>query len=126
MEYVKIVVRKDYSFVEKYSEGATIDILGNFLTDDVGCSVGIPIFREFINDPWEKLTSSNYSYIGTIGERVIIGCAMDWGTPDEEVFETTIDELNYVLDRWEELCKQKPKEIIITRDKGKITVEGKN
>jgi len=61
-------------------------------------------------------------------DKVIISFEYDWfhETPDAPVFETTINELDYILDRWQEACEKKPKKIIITHDNGKITVDFEN
>jgi len=113
--------------LKKYSNQGMFH-LAFFLTDDVGCD-GVGSFKEWINDPTQIATSSNYSYLEKDEDdpsKTIIGCEVEEGEPGEVVFETTIKQLNYILDRWGQLCKEKPKEIIITRDGDNVTLEGRN
>ena len=38
----------------------------------------------------------------------------------------SIDEFVKILDQWEQFCKTRPKEILITRKNGVFKIEGKN
>lgn len=99
--------------------------LGHFLTDDVNFH-GINSWKEFINNPKELSTAANYSYLDKTEGKINIYFWHDYfkDNPNAEVFEVTTEQLNYILDRWQEACENKPNKIIITRDdNGKITVD---
>lgn len=98
--------------------------LGNFLTDDVGCR-SVHFYKDWLNNPDDIEGGGNYSHLEKHDNKITIAFEYDWfhDTPGAEVFETTIAELNHILDRWQEACEKKPKRIIITRDQGKVTVD---
>ena len=121
------VLIKWFDDVYLTSKGTTVAIahLGHFLTDDVGC-ISISFYKEWLNNPEDIEGGGNYSHLEKRDGKVIIAFEYDWfyETPGAEVFELTIEQMNYVLDRWQEACEKKPKKVIITRDDdGKITVD---
>jgi len=109
--------------LEKVVNGGIIH-LEPFLTGDVGCHA-IDFFKEWLNTPGERDAGGNYSHLEKVEDKVVLSFEYDWfhETPGAPVLEMTIDELNYILDRWREACQKKPKRIIFTRDDGKITVD---
>lgn len=106
----------------QYADAETIGMchLGSFLTDDVGCYS--PTFKEMILDPQFDYTSSNYSSLEREGEYIFLGCNFD---PNDPPLKIHRDELIKILDAWEQFCKTKPKEIIITQDGEIFDIEGK-
>jgi hypothetical protein len=101
-----------------------ISHLAFFLTDDTGCT-GVQPWKDWLNNPSTRTTTSNYSYLKKSNETVEIWFEYDYlnNIPDTVPFKVTIAELNYILDRWQEACEKKPNKIIITRDQGKVTVD---
>lgn len=126
MTQIKIIWNKKNSVYlpEKLTED-NLAILCFFLLDDVEYHA-INILRGWIDDPCSTQNSSNYSYQKKNGDKIQINSLMNWGQAKEEIFESTADELHAILNRWEKLCKQRPNEIIITKDNDRITLEGKN
>lgn len=115
-----------YLDIDEYHDEKGILHLASFLTDDVGQD-GQPFIR-FLNDDSRTTTNCNYAYLEKINGKIIIGFEDDqYEVPLEKqnVFETTKEQLHYIIDRWVELKKQDAKAILITRDGDKVTVEGK-
>jgi len=99
--------------------------LAFFLTDDVGCHA-IKFYKEWLNNPEDTEGGGNYSHLEKRDNKVIISFEYDWfhETPGAETLELAIDQLNYILDRWQEACEKKPNRIIITlNDNDNITVD---
>jgi hypothetical protein len=111
-----------YTTAERTSQA--IQCLGGFLCFDVGGSVDS--WREWVNDPESRSVSSNYSGLEKHGDKITIQFEYDWfhETPGAPVFELTLEQMNYILDRWQEALEKKPNKIIITKDdNGEIKVE---
>jgi len=100
-----------------------ICILAAFLTDDVGSDA-----KRDIN---ELKTGEDYYGTGNItlvdvdGDVAILQDAFST-EEDDPKFVTTRKKLIEILEKWDELYKQKPKEIIITIVGDKITLTGKD
>jgi len=127
MEYIKFIFLHNHYILDEYKDGSGLLILAFFLTDDVGPEG--QTFKEWIDSPTETETSSNASYLEKRNNGIIIGA--EWDKFDgialgkQHVFETTKEQLKYIIDRWVELWHKDAKEILITRDGDNITVEGK-
>ena len=123
-----IFERSEDNFYHK-EQATTLGIshLGSFFTDDVGCH-NIEFYKEWLNNPEDTEGGGNYSHLEKQDGKVIISFEYDWfyETPGAEVFELTIEQLDYILDHWKEVCEKKPKKVIITRDNDKVTVELQN
>lgn len=124
IEQIIFVYNQQYNMYFDECSSEKIVQLGNFLTDDVGCHA-IKFYKEWLNDSTRLEGGGNYSHLEKQGDKIIISFEYDWfhETPGAEVFETTISELNYILDRWQEACEKRPKKIIITKDNGKVMVD---
>lgn len=126
MEQIKIIWNKRISgYLPDTVQGNNLAILCFFLLDDVGY-YAINIFRGWLDDLFSNQNSSNYSYQQKIKNRIIISNIFNDDESKEETFETTIDELHIILNHWEELLKQKPDKIIITKENDTIILKGKN
>ena len=69
---------------------------------------------------------SGYSHIEQDGDKVSIEFAIDQfnEVPNAPVFELSLAQMNYILDRWKKSLEKKPNKIIITKDdNGEIKVE---
>jgi hypothetical protein len=111
-------------YVSSTSSSYAIGYLGGFLCYDVGVSVDF--FKEWLADPSRVGTGGNYSQVEKHGDIITIAFEYDWfnETPGAPVFELTLTQMNYILDRWQEALEKKPNKIIITKDdSGKIKVE---
>ena len=124
----KLVIKKAgrfYSSTESSTEA--IGYLGGFLCFDVGGSVDS--WREWINDPETRSVGSNYSGLEKDGDNITIAFEYDWfhETPGAPVFKLTIAQMNYILDKWQDVLQKKPNKIVITKnDTGEIRVEFKD
>jgi hypothetical protein len=90
--------------------------LGGFLCFDVGSD--IKSWKEWINNPETHSVGSNYSGLEKNDNTVTIAFEYDWfyETPGAPVFELTIAQMNYILDRWKDALEKKPNKIIVTKD----------
>ncbi len=126
MESIKLV-KKDNHYNAKEGSNIEMYILGNFLTDDVG-SYWPPTYREWVYEDEFHGSGGNTSWLRKEGDNILLGSILtddddDDGGPYLTIFKT---EFVRILDEWEQFCKTKPKEVIITRENGKITLEGKD
>ena len=105
--------------------------LAQFLSYDVGYRGGSN-FKEWIFDSKYDETCSNATCLEKDLDTILIIDQMDLQGSQEEPhepfgFRIRKKALWQVIDDWERLCKQKPKEIIITQDDdGKVTLTGNN
>ena len=76
---------------------------------------GVSTFRELINDPAQEGGGGNEVMWEREGNKIIITLQYQ-DDPYKDAFEATIEELNCILDQWEELLKKMPEEIIMIRD----------
>ena len=118
-----IIDREGNYFYPGEHTSQAICYLGGFLCSDVGGSVDS--WREWVNDPKSTNVGSNYSHLERHDNNITIAFDYDWfhETPNAPIFELTLSQMNYILDRWQEALEQKPNKIIITKDdNGEITV----
>ena len=118
MSYVEFIFIESHPYIEE-ADNSKMEILGLFLTNDVG---SITFWKNWINNPEYEDTVGNLTFIEKENNKIIIGdlWAEDWY---ETIFETTQKQLLEILDRWEELCKQQPREIIITQQDDEISIK---
>ena len=126
MEKIVIDHKRDSFYPGEHTSSAESAILylGGFLCFDVGGSVDS--WKAKINNPERQSFSSNYSGLEKHGDKITIQFEYDWfhETPGAPVFELTLTQMNYILDRWQEALEKKPNKIIITKDdNGEIKVE---
>ena len=119
-EYVKIQLDDDGSYGYEEADTQEMCILGTFLATDVGCYS--PSFKKWVLD--EKINSfgGNYSSIDKEGEYLFVGCEFELEGPYLKIHK---DEFIKILDTWEQFCKTRPREILITKDNDTFTIEGK-
>jgi hypothetical protein len=114
-------------YVSSTSSSYAIGYLGGFICYDVGGS--IEYIRNAFNDPVQQTYEwgyGSYAHIEQKNDQISIGFAIDQfnETPGAPVFELTLTQMNYILDRWQEALEKKPNKIIITKDdNGEIKVE---
>jgi len=95
--------------------------LGSFLAIDVGCYN--PSYKEFLLDEKQPAIGGNYSYTFKDGDYLFTGHEVE---SEDTYLKIHKDEFIKILDAWEQFCKTKPKEIIITKDGEKFTIESKD
>ena len=117
-------LRNGYAYEE--SNDAALGALYHFLTGDYGYENNSS-FREWINDPNQIGTASNSTFLEKEGDNIIIGIIfLDDEEAHEKALQITVEGLNRILDKWEELCKKMPGEIIMTRYNDKIFLKVKD
>ena len=100
-----------YDYVETNDNG--LWSLYTFL--DECCHFGVNKFRELINDPTRTGGGGNEMNWEREQNKIIITPQYD-NDPYKYAFEATLEELNCIMDQWEELLKKMPEEIIMIRD----------
>lgn len=113
----------DDRYVIDYFSCVSMDRLGMFLNSDVYID---PLgWKDWLDNANYRETCINMTCLVKRGDKVHIYHEMD----DEEdpkfpSFETTIENLKYILDRWAQALKEKPKKVIITQeDNANVTVD---
>ena len=124
MDYVKIKIDRfgHYAPFEIHSED--LGLLGSFLTSDVRC-LNYLFYKNWALDENAFLSGGNYSSLEKEDGFILIGCEFSEEPDRGPYFKLSIEEFVKILDQWEEFCKTKPKEILITRENDVIKMEGK-
>ena len=92
-------------------------LLSMFLTDDVGPGSGPDNWIEWIKDPIDESTGSNFCSLEKEGDFIILGC--DLYAPEENCgpipFKIPKAQLVYILEQWKQVRLYRPSEVIIRR-----------
>jgi len=117
-------IRKGYFIGETSSVEA--DRLAMFLNSDAYINpLGL---KDWLDDTNYRETCINMTCLIKRGNKVHIYHEMDdEEDPKSPSFETTIENLKYILDRWAQALKEKPQKVIITQDDSdNVTVDFEN
>lgn len=123
--YLRLIKTRDGGYAYKDSDSKKLGILSLFLLVDVEHKSLVDCYRDWILNQQYEDTAGNITFIEKENDKITIG-KLFVDDPYEVVFETTQEQFLKILDQWEELCKSKPKEIIIKKEGGIITLTGKN
>ena len=124
MEFFIFIKDNTNYFEYKDSNSIELTFLGRFLRSDVGCYwTG---FKKWALDPTRDFTASNYATLEKEDGFVLIGEDAAENYDDGPFCRIPLDDFVKVLDQWEQFCKTRPKEILITRENGVIKMEAKN
>ena len=121
----KIIIYKREGYYWSGNSTPQLETLAEFFTSDV--TSGARGWIDFVSDSKFVITTSNVSSVENDQGNIIVG---DLLHDDDEIrVDTTtmpLEAFVAMLERWEELYKQKPDEIIIKEDdNGKISMIGK-
>ena len=121
MQYILLKLNELDRFRYKISNSVEMTILSRLLTSDI---LDIKGWREWAIDPKQKEIGGNLSDLYKKNGYIYIGdlySEQEDGGPFLKVSQKNFIE---ILDQWEEFCKTKPKEILITQeDNGTITMK---
>jgi len=117
----KVVYGNKYSYYS--SDDKILNLLAMFLTDDVG-NFSPSYYRNWALDPSPMGSGGNMSDLEKENGNVVL--RYDEIFNDNTAFITTIENFVEILDTWEKLCKEKPKEILMTREDSEIALFGVN
>lgn len=126
MEFIKFFLADGKIIDEVYDKQRTLFILADFLKD--GIREEAEYVKKWLDDSTSFATGVLYEInLEKVDNKIILryGWAYDLPLEEQNIFETTKEQLHYIIDRWLELRQQKPKEILLTRDGDKVTIEGK-
>jgi len=112
-----------------YASSRPIEILTNFLTDDVG-SRSLDSINEWINNDTYNHAILNYSYLKKNNNKISIYFFYDGYEKKEDPsrikFETTKEQLLEILEKWEQIYKERYIYTSLFIDKDNIQFKGKN
>ena len=123
---MKYFVKFDFTIYGYSSRDFNSDemaILGAFFTTDYDL-FGIETLIKWVKDPSQCYTNANLSYLEKENGIVSIGDLYD----EEPIITFDLSEKQFIelIESWEALVAQRPKEIIITRNNDQIKLEGRN
>jgi hypothetical protein len=118
--YVKLLY-EDNRYQYKGSNDVKMDILGIFLATDVGCYS--PWFHEWALDDNQTDTGANYTSLEKEKNYIVLSEDASVGRGPFYYFHK--DEFVKLLEQWEQVCKKKPKEVIITMENETFNIEVK-
>ena len=123
MEFVKIITSNSEDYSYKDASNIEMNILSNFLTDDVGsfpCS-----FREWLYDEKSEYACCNITIMEKDNSYILLS---DLYSEEENptILKMTREQFLQVLTDWEEkVLKLRPKEVIIKYENDKFIFETK-
>ena len=125
MEFLKFLLSNGKINTIEYDDQKSLFVLADFLKDAV--RLAEEYITKWLGDSSSTFTGVYEIDLEKVGNKIILSYDWNQNAPLEEqdTFETTKEQLHYIINRWQELIKKDAKEILITRDGDKITVEGK-
>ena len=114
------LIGESYHIVE--SDCFALCTLARFLIDDAH-PIDNPLLKEWLFDQKIVLKSGNTTSLEKYEGKIFITSDLN---EDDDEFEISKTDFILLIDRWMVLFKEKPSEIIITKEGEKITLEGKN
>lgn len=121
--YVRIFL-DDYGRYFKFKTNCEkMEILGHFLTSDVGCYC--PNFKNWAEENKYMGYGGNLSELDKEGDYILLRLD-EYIDPDRVAFKMPKQAFIDVLDAWGKVCKLKLPQILIAYDGQRFTVEGQN
>lgn len=129
MFFVKaeLIVDSDsyYKIIETNDE--TLATLLFFLMFDIGCNKQTVPFVQWLTNPNPYFDEDSTKYVFLDREKDLITMGYIYSeNPYAQTLEIHRLELVSIIKKWSDLCKSKPKVIIITRENDTFKIEGKN
>ena len=121
MVFTKFILRNNKLDYENASD-AKMCILGLYLSDDLRCSIE-PYIRKSVAD--NSYGGGNITGIEVEDDTVTLYDPFTEENEEETKLVISKKEFLNILDEWEKVCKEKPKEVIITEENGKYKFEKK-
>jgi len=128
MEFVKLAY-DEYRYVYSDASDIKMCILGLFLSVDARCGNEVVPWREFaLREDWDG-SSGNITRVKKEEDGFIYLSDM---YPDEDLavpaeLKMTVQQFEQLLDDWqEEVCKLRPKEVVIKYEGGQFLLETSN
>lgn len=119
----------EYSYQAGYSNDPGMNVLAEWLTDDVSSSV--QRWERWIKDDSEDMqsTSSNATWLDKDGDNIILGSIMDlnqYGSssiPEQNMISIPKENVLVLIERWGEFCNHGFEEVIIIEENGVYRME---
>jgi len=123
MKEVILIYKLANNFVCKESSSYQMSILAEFLTNDVKCS-NYDFYKVWANNDQYDSSGGDYSSLEKRGDNIII--MEDWAEEEDPFIEMPKISFIHILDEWGRICKDRPKEVLITRDGDNFIFEKKS
>lgn len=120
-DYVKINLTDLGTYLNEESSSDEMEVLGHFLTSDVGCYW--PSFKEWAEGNEYPRIGGNLSDLEKEGDYILLKLD-EYIDPELVVFKIPKQAFIELLNAWGKMCKQKPPHILITYNGQRFTVEG--
>lgn len=131
MNFVKLILSPYKGYHYKDASNIEMNILGNFLTDDVGCYNSL--YLSWALDDKEKEDSKFYHTIGgniTLLEEedgYIFLADRSGAESSPKKLRVTVQQFVQLLDDWrDKVCSSKPREVIIKYEDDQFIIETKD
>ena len=124
--FIKLsLTESGWNYIYEDASSIAMNILGNFLSCDVGCSKQCsPSFQDWaLDDKLGMGTSGNITFLEKEGNYIFL---TDQCSQEEDPTELKMSRQQFVklLDEWQEkVCKTKPKEVIIKHESDIFFIE---
>jgi hypothetical protein len=126
MEWIKLKLTNYGNYLYVDASNVEMNILGNFLSSDVGCD-NREFFKEWaLSDENAWAVSGNITVLEKEGDYIYL---TEQYSEEKDPTELKISRNQFVklFDEWrEKVCKSKPKEVMITEKDGEFSIETKD
>jgi hypothetical protein len=129
MNFIKLIRSSTRGYLYEYASSIEMNILGDFLASDVGCSPTThqPSFKDWaLNDSLGEYLSCNLTSLEKEGDNILL---IDSYSENEIPASLKISKQQFakLFDDWKEKsCKFKPKEVIIKYENDQFVFETKD
>jgi hypothetical protein len=130
MEFIKLTISNTGHYCYKAASNIAMNILGNFLSSDFGCSKQSymrPTYQDWaLDDSIGMGVSGNITFLEKEGTYIFL---TDQYSEENNPTELKISRQQFVqlLDDWQEkVCITKPKEVIIRHENDQFIIETSN
>lgn len=124
-ETLIIYNKPDNAYVIK-SSSYQMDILGHLLTRDIGYSGSVALLREWALQDNNHEIGTNIQLLTKEKDQISISFAFADELYEEAQFlKMPKQSFIHILDEWEKACKEKPQEVVITREGDQFIFEKK-
>ena len=125
MEYYKLIISPYGSYNYNGASNIEMDIIGHFLSSDIGCNNIYPYKKWALNDLEEAIGGNLTDLYKENGCIVLTDLYSQEKVPTK--FKIPIHQFVQLLDDWKsKVCSTKPKEVIIKQENGQYIIETAN
>lgn len=130
MQEIKLIRDSDGSYVTGELNGASFDKFVILLLEDIQPCI-TDAFKLFVSDPSEDFMLNNGTFMEKDRQgKVLISDAngerKNFPDPDDDAFETTVENIAEVMNKFEAFVEFEPDEIFLRYENGVVSIFGKD